>query len=221
MNDTLNDNILLIDKPVGWTSFDAVNFLRSKLRRETGNKKIKVGHAGTLDPFATGLLIIAVGRENTKRIDEFQKLPKTYITTLHLGATTDTFDCTGIITENLNKKNPTESEITTILNNFIGPQLQLPPMFSAKKIDGQRLYKLARQGKEVERQPNEITIYDIKLIKYSFPELTFEVQCSTGTYIRTLANDIGQKLGIGAYCQTLRRTRIGDFSVDQASPIEK
>lgn len=221
MNDTQNNNFLLIDKPVGWTSFDAVNFLRSKLRRETGNKKIKVGHAGTLDPFATGLLIVAVGRENTKRIDEFQKLPKTYITTLHLGATTDTFDCTGVITENLNKKIPTESEITTILNNFIGLQLQLPPMYSAKKIGGQRLYKLARQGKEVERQPNEITIYNIKLINYSYPELTIEVQCSTGTYIRTLANDIGQKLGVGAYCRTLRRTTIGDYNVDQASKIEK
>jgi len=217
-----NNNFLLIDKPEGWTSFDAVNFLRSRLRVETGNKKIKVGHAGTLDPFATGLLIVAVGRENTKKIDEFKALPKVYIATLKLGATSDTFDSDGTIIENTKIDHiPTITEVTTILNNFIGPQLQLPPMFSAKKIDGHRLYDLARKGITVERQPNEITIYNIKLLNYNYPELEIEVSCSTGTYIRTLAYDIGEKLGVGAYCEKLRRTKIGDYDVADAQEIKK
>ncbi|MFA6548187.1 MAG: tRNA pseudouridine(55) synthase TruB [Candidatus Magasanikbacteria bacterium] len=228
MLDTQNNNFLLIDKPVGWTSFDAVNFLRARLRVETGNKKIKVGHAGTLDPFATGLLIVAVGRENTKRIDGFQKLPKTYVATIHLGATSDTQDSTGVIiqTEGFldftrNDNEPTQENIELTLKTFIGKQLQTPPMYSAKKVDGQRLYKLARQGKEIEREPVEIEIYDIKLLNYNWPLLEIEVQCSTGTYIRTLAEDIGTKLGCGAYCEQLRRTKIGEYSVENATKIEK
>lgn len=220
-NDFLNKDFILVDKPVDWTSFDAVNFLRSKLRVATGNKKIKVGHAGTLDPFATGLLIVAVGRENTKKIDEFKNLPKKYIATLTLGATSDSFDSTGEIIQNTNAKKIDLEEIKKVLSKFIGPQDQLPPMYSAKKIDGQRLYKLARQGITVEREPNQITIYDLKLLDYSYPELTIEVTCSTGTYIRTLANDIGAKLGIGAYCSALRRTQIGDYKVDNAIKIQK
>ena len=199
--------------------------MRARLRVETGNKKIKVGHAGTLDPFATGLLIVAVGRENTKKIDGFKALPKVYIATIKLGATSDTFDCTGVITqtkisaEQLDSRfhgNDNQKEIENVLKTFAGKQLQLPPMFSAKKIDGHRLYDLARKGITVERQPNEITIFSIKLLEYTYPDLSIEVVCSTGTYIRTLASDIGEKLGTGAYCQELRRTAIGTYIVDKA-----
>lgn len=216
----LNKDLLLIDKPATWTSFDAVNFIRSTLYHATGIKKMKVGHTGTLDPFATGLLIVAVGRENTKKIDQFAHLPKTYTATLHLGATSETFDSTGTIIENPNAKPVDLEKIKEVLKKFIGPQDQLPPMFSAKKVNGQRLYKLARKGKEVEREPSHITIFDIKLLDYSYPKLTIEVNSSAGTYIRTLCDDIGRELGVGAYCSDLRRTKIGDYSIDQAIKIE-
>lgn len=216
----LNKDLLLIDKPATWTSFDAVNFIRSTLYHATGIKKMKVGHTGTLDPFATGLLIVAVGRENTKKIDQFAHLPKTYIATLELGSTSDTFDSTGTIVKKLDSKPANVTEIEIVLKKFIGPQDQLPPMFSAKKVNGQRLYKLARKGKEVEREPSHITIFDIKLLDYSYPKLTIEVNSSAGTYIRTLANDIGRELGTGAYCQALRRTKIGDYSIEQAVKIQ-
>lgn len=219
-----NQDFILIDKPVGWTSFDAVNFVRHQLRISTGNKKIKVGHAGTLDPFATGLLIIAAGRENTKRIDEFKAMPKTYVATIRFGATSDTFDSTGEMTQSVFNEDftpPSLDKIKEILASFVGPQLQLPPMFSAKKINGERLYDLARKGITVERQPNEITIFNIELTNYHYPDLTIEVSCSTGTYIRTLAYDIGQKLGIGAYCQELRRTAIGIYNVADAQELKK
>ena len=155
---------LLINKPVDWTSFDVVAYIRRQYPKGT-----KVGHAGTLDPFATGLLIVGVGREATKRIDEFKNLPKTYNTIIHLGKVSDTDDSTGIIKnyeKNELNKMPELEEIKEVLNKFIGKQLQTPPMFSAKKINGQRLYTLARQGVEIERQPNEIEIYNIKLINY-------------------------------------------------------
>jgi len=219
-----NQDFILIDKPVGWTSFDAVNFVRRQLRISTGNKKIKVGHAGTLDPFATGLLIIAAGRENTKRIDEFKAMPKTYVATLRFGVTSDTFDSTGEMTKTVLNEDfvpPTIDKIKEVLASFVGPQLQLPPMFSAKKINGERLYDLARKGITVDRQPNEITLFHIQLLNYTYPDLTIEVTCSTGTYIRTLAYDIGNKLEVGAYCQELRRTAIGIYDVNNATKISK
>ncbi len=209
----------LIDKPVDWTSHDVVAKIRGIARKVTGNKKIKVGHAGTLDPFATGLLIVGIGREATKRLDEFKALPKTYIATLKLGATSDTQDSDGVITKTRkheNTKTPTENKVIDILQNFIGKQEQIPPMYSAKKIGGKKLYDLARKGIEIEREPNEIEIFNIKLLDYNYPDLKIEVDCSTGTYIRTLAHDIGKKLDCGAYCDELRRTRIGEFDVDKA-----
>lgn len=255
---------LLINKPEGWTSFDAVAFVRNKIKREerdselvlgtpnaqeiakqTGYnkpKRIKVGHAGTLDPFATGLLIIGVGRDATRRLDEFKKLPKTYTATIKLGETSDTYDRTGNITvchpelvsgslgndgmpkqirHDTTRQNPSTKEIHEVLNTFKGKQLQIPPMFSAKKINGQRLYTLARKGIEIERKPNEIEIYEIKLLEYTWPILTIEVQCSAGTYIRTLAHDIGAKLGVGAYCQELVRTQIGTYLLTNATNITK
>jgi len=224
----------LIDKPKNWTSHDVVAYIRniaSKQLKESGlpgaTRRVKTGHAGTLDPFATGLLIVGIGRDATKKLDEFKALPKTYIATLKLGATSDTQDSTGVITKtqkHKNTKTPTENEVIDILQNFIGKQEQVPPMYSAKKIGGKKLYDLARKGIEIEREPNEIEIYDIKLLDYALSplegegggEVKIEVDCSTGTYIRTLAHDIGEKLGTGAYCDELRRTRIGKHRVEQA-----
>lgn len=212
-------NFLLINKPVGWTSFDVVGYIRGALKKTNPTlKNIKVGHAGTLDPFATGLLIIGVGREATKHLDDFKGLPKTYIATLHLGATSDTQDVMGTITQTSpSPTTPTADRVTTLLQTFIGEQQQLPPMYSAKQVGGVRLYKLARAGKEVERQPATIHIYSAKLIAYAWPLLTIEITCSAGTYIRTIGHDIGQQLGTGAYCEALTRISIGDYHLDQAA----
>jgi tRNA pseudouridine55 synthase len=209
----MENGFLLINKPATWTSHDVVGYMR----RVTHIKRI--GHAGTLDPFATGLLIVAIGRENTKRLDEFKDLEKTYIATLRLGATSDTYDKTGMITELSDRKISLE-EIQKILPDFVGAQEQLPPMYSAKKVDGKKLYKLARKGIEVERKAHHITIYDIELLDYNFPELKIRVRCSTGTYIRSLVQDIGQKLGVGAYCEELERVSIGEYSIKNATPIK-
>ncbi|MCX6781604.1 MAG: tRNA pseudouridine(55) synthase TruB [Candidatus Magasanikbacteria bacterium] len=215
------EKFILIDKPVGWTSFDVVNVVRKQARAEQGIKNIRVGHAGTLDPFATGLLIIGIGRDATKRLDEFKNLPKTYRATVQLGAVSDTDDPTGVITSSIyneDNRKISKEKIEKILKKFIGEQTQIPPMYSAKKIDGQRLYKLARAGKTVERQPQKIIIYNTRLIDYAWPELKIEVECSAGTYIRTLARDIGDALGVGGYCSELRRTKIGEYKVENASP---
>ncbi len=210
------EKFLLINKEAGWTSHDVV----ARLRREYP-KKTKIGHAGTLDPFATGLLIVGVGRDATKRLDEFKNLPKTYEAILFLGATTDTQDKDGVITPTGVEKKYTEDEIKETLKTFVGPQLQTPPMYSAKKINGQKLYDLARQGIEVERKPNAIEIYDIELLNYNYPRLKIRVNCSTGTYIRTLGYDIGQKLGCGAYCEELERTSIGDYKLSDAKKVDE
>jgi tRNA pseudouridine55 synthase len=215
---------LLIDKPESWTSHDVVGYLR----RVTGMKKI--GHAGTLDPFATGLLIVGIGREATKRIDEFKAMPKTYTATIRLGATSDTEDSTGHITLSIPKQTNniamqqynnieaplSESEIKQVLKSFIGKQTQIPPMYSAKKVGGKKLYELARKGIEIERQLHDIEIHDIKLLNYQYPNVDIAVDCGTGTYIRTLAADIGEALGTGAYCDKLRRTKIGVYDVENA-----
>lgn len=214
-------HFLLINKPAGWTSFDAVNFIRKIARAKSGQKKIRVGHAGTLDPFATGLLIVGVGRSATKKLDEFKNLSKTYVATIRLGATSTTGDPTGVIQENKKTKNQesnlTKKEIKKILKSFIGQQFQTPPMFSAKKIAGKKLYELARAGKIVERQPALIEIYKIKLLDYDYPNLKIEVVCSTGTYIRTLAEEIGEKLKTGAYCAELTRVKIGKYRLTSAA----
>lgn len=217
-------NFLLINKPEGWTSFDVVGYLRKQLRSQYPEQKnLKVGHAGTLDPFATGLLIVGVGREATKRLDEFKSMPKTYIATIKLGAVSDTYDKTGKISDfglqTLDFRPPTISKIKKVVNSFKGKQKQIPPMFSAKKIQGKKLYELARQGIEIERRANAIEIYKIKILNYSWPFLKIAVKCSAGTYIRSLANDIGAKLGTGAYCQDLTRTKIGKYSLNKARDI--
>jgi tRNA pseudouridine55 synthase len=218
---------LLIDKPVDWTSHDVVGYLR----RVTGIKKI--GHAGTLDPFATGILIVGVGREATKRLDEFKGMKKEYIATLKFGATSDTQDLTGTITTvSSDTQQIKKVDIEHVLQTFIGEQQQIPPMYSAKKIKGKKLYELARSGVTIDRTPHNIYIYSIERIspyhgvqrlwkKESPNECTIRVVCSTGTYIRTLCHDIGEALKIGAYCKTLRRINIGEYTVKKAISPKK
>lgn len=210
MDTTSLSGFLLIDKPEDWTSHDVVGYLRGALKIK------KIGHAGTLDPFATGLLIVAVARKATKRLDEFKGMPKTYITTMKFGAVTDTYDKTGTLSHTSEKVKIEQNQLRDVLNTFTGKQLQTPPMYSAKKVQGKKLYELARKGIEIERQPNEIEIFDLTLLDTTDDTATINVQCSTGTYIRSLCHDIGQKMGFGAYCETLRRTHIGDFSVENA-----
>lgn len=217
----ISDNYFLIDKPAGWTSFDAVNVIRKKAQGAYPNiKNLRVGHAGTLDPFATGLLIIGVGREATKKLDEFKGMPKTYLAVIRLGSVSSTDDKDGEITntgfETSIPDKPGIVQIKKVIKNFLGEQEQIPPMYSAKKINGKKLYELARQGKTIHREPNKINIHSIDLIDYEWPNLVIKIECSTGTYIRTLARDIGDSLGTGAYCHELRRTKIGDYSVENA-----
>jgi tRNA pseudouridine55 synthase len=201
------EGFVLIDKPDGPTSHDVVDVVR----RLCGIRK--VGHAGTLDPFATGLLIVGVGKA-TKEMQKLVGLDKEYEATLRLGATSDTYDRTGTITES--GAGCHTSDLQQVLNKFIGTIEQVPPMFSAKKIKGKKLYELARKGIEVERQPSTITIHSIKLLELQASSFKFQVSCSSGTYIRSLAHDIGQALCCGAYLTELRRTAIGPFSIDQS-----
>ena len=212
------DGILLIDKPKEWTSFDVVARVRGQIKRETGLKKPKVGHTGTLDPLATGLLIIVAG-SYCKRASEFSKLDKTYEVTMILGQTSTTGDEEGEKTA-VSDAIPEESAIETALEAFRGEISQTPPIYSAIKVDGQRAYKLARAGKEVKLEPRRVTIYDITGVEYAYPEVKFTVKVSSGTYIRSLVEDIGKKLGTGAYMSDLRRTEVGKFNLDQAQTLE-
>jgi tRNA pseudouridine55 synthase len=215
---SMDSGFLLINKPQDWTSHDIVGYIRGVVRRATGQKKIRVGHAGTLDPFATGLLIVGVGREATRRIDEFKNMPKEYIATIRLGATSDTYDRTGIIIdqEPIASDEVSESEVCEVLKSFVGSQLQVPPMYSAKKVNGKKLYELARKGIEIERKPSEIEIYSLELLEFNDLLIKFKCKVSTGTYIRTLAHDIGQALHSGAYCEELERTKIGKYTLENA-----
>lgn len=218
----MKTGFILINKPKDWTSQDAVCYLKNRIREQNENKKekFKIGHAGTLDPFATGLLIIGVGREATKHLDDFKNQKKTYEAVVKLGATSNTDDSTGEITPTSTPIIfPTKKETKKILKTFLGKQTQIPPMFSAKKINGQKLYDLARQGQEIERRPCQIEIYKLKLLKYDPPFLTIRVVCSAGTYIRTLARDLGEKLGTGAFCDELTRTKIGKYKLKKATTI--
>lgn len=199
----------LIDKPVHPTSHDVVDVLRKIANERT------VGHAGTLDPLASGLLIVAVGREFTKQIDKFKNLDKVYEAEITLGQTSNTYDGEGELTLTSGRC-PSDKEIKKVLQQFVGVYSQLPPIFSAKKIHGQSAYKLARQGRSVELKPALVEIYDIDLIDYHYPKSTFSAKVSVGTYIRSLAHDIGKQLGTGAYLSGLRRIAIGEFSVAQA-----
>ena len=207
--------MILIDKELNWTSFDVVSKLRNSIKKKLNIKKIKVGHAGTLDPLATGLLIICTGKM-TKRIDEFSGLNKTYIGKMTIGSTTPSYDLETkpnvyYPTEHINK-----NLIIETAKKFVGKIDQKPPVFSAVKKDGVRLYKLARKGIKVEVEKREIIIHDFLISSINFPEVEFSLTCSKGTYIRSLAHDFGKELGSGAHLSELRRTSIGDYSVDKS-----
>lgn len=217
--DFIAGQTLLVDKPMSWTSFDVVNKIRFKLKYALGVKKIKVGHAGTLDPMATGLLIICTGK-NTKKIVNYQDLGKTYQGQIKLGATTPSYDAESEEDEQFSIDHISPEMIEDQVPIFMGDQMQIPPMFSAIKVDGQRLYKLARRGVEKVLKPRPITIHDFKILKKEMPHIDFEVACSKGTYIRSLAHDFGKKLDSGGYLTQLRRTKIGDFHVDNAWSVD-
>ena len=207
--------MILIDKELNWTSFDVVSKLRNSIKKKLNIKKIKVGHAGTLDPLATGLLIICTGKM-TKRIDEFSGLNKTYIGKMTIGSTTPSYDLETkpnvyYPTQHINK-----NLIIETAKKFVGKIDQKPPVFSAVKKDGVRLYKLARKGVKVEVEKREIIIHDFLISSINFPEVEFSLTCSKGTYIRSLAHDFGKELGSGAHLSELRRTSIGDYSEDKS-----
>jgi len=205
--------VLLIDKPLRWTSFDALNKLRRLM-------KAKIGHCGTLDPLATGLLICCTGKM-TKRITEYQKQEKEYTGIIHLGAITPTYDLESEPEQFKPTDQLTEEQIRAATVEFTGAIMQVPPAHSAIKKDGKRVYELAREGKEVKLDPRPVTITTFELTHIALPEVHFRVVCSTGTYIRSLANDFGAALGCGGYLQALRRTKIGAFSVDEALTVEQ
>ncbi len=209
--------ILLADKPAGWTSFDVVNYVRKQVAQAEGvkPKSIKVGHTGTLDPFATGLLVLLIGKDYTKRAGEFSKLDKTYEVTMRLGASSSTGDPEGDITAVKGAK-PTREQLEAAVASFIGEIKQVPPAFSAVKVDGQRAYKLARAGKEVTIEPRKVTINSLKITDYTYPDVKFTADVSSGTYVRTLVEDIGKALGTAAYTSALRRTKVADWDVEQA-----
>lgn len=212
----MNQNgFLLIDKPIGWTSFDVVAKVRSQLRHETGQKKVKVGHTGTLDPLASGLLILVVG-SYTKRASEFSKADKTYRVTMKLGETSSTGDREGETTH-VSDTRPTREVLDKALEAFEGEIEQVPHAYSAIKVNGQRAYKLARQGKDIQIEPRMVTVYSVTEVAYDYPYVHFTASVSSGTYIRSLVEDIGKQLGTGAYMTELRRVQVGAFHVKDAT----
>lgn len=212
--------VLAFDKPYRWTSFDVVGKVRWLLCRHLGIKKLKVGHAGTLDPLATGVLIVCTGRA-TKRIEELQSGTKEYLATIRLGATTPSYDLEKPIDSTYPTEHITRDMVQEVLERFKGTIEQVPPTFSACKVDGKRAYKMARNGDEVELKPKTLTIDEIELTDCSLPDITVRVVCSKGTYIRALARDIGQALDSGGHLIALRRTRVGDYRVEDCLIPEK
>lgn len=220
MFNPLEGEILYIDKPLHWSSFDAVKRVRGALLRRLGLKKMKVGHAGTLDPLATGVMIVCTGRA-TKRIDELQAHVKEYVATIALGATTPSFDLETEIDESFPTDHITRELVEETLKKFTGRIEQVPPAFSACKIDGKRAYKIARKGKEVNLKAKILVIDEIELLEYSQQSITIRVVCSKGTYIRALARDIGEALNSGGHLTALRRTRVGDISVNDCLSVDQ
>ena len=212
--DFLDGEVLYFNKPLDWTSFDLVNKLRFKLSRELKMKKIKVGHAGTLDPKATGVLIVCTGKA-TRRIDEFQYQTKEYVATLQLGATTPSFDLEKEIDQTYPTAHITREKVEKVLSTFVGTIQQVPPVFSACKIDGRRAYDMARKGQEVTLKAKTLVIDELELLQFALPVIKIRVVCSKGTYIRALARDIGAALDSGAHLIALERTRIGRITLDQ------
>lgn len=217
--DFLTGEILCIDKPLGWTSFDAVKRLRGMMLRRYGVKKFKVGHAGTLDPLATGVMIICTGR-GTKRIEELQAGVKEYVAEIALGATTPSFDLETEVDATYPTSHITKESVEEVLKRFTGRIEQVPPAFSACKVDGHRAYKAARRGESVELKAKVLVIDEIELLAYSQTSITVRVVCSKGTYIRALARDIGEALGSGAHLTGLRRTRVGTVGIEECMSVE-
>ncbi len=236
----MDDEILLVDKPAGMSSFGVVARVRRELSEQAGmvevrgkdgvvrqkRKKVKVGHTGTLDPFATGLLILLIGK-GTKRANEFLKLDKEYVATIRLGMVSSTGDVEGIITNysgDLRRQDsviiPSKARVEEAVAGFVGEIEQTVPAYSAVKINGQRAYKLAREGKQVEMPTRKVKVYEIEILKYEWPELTIRCKVSSGTYIRALGEDIGKALGVGGYLTALRRTQVGGYRVEDARKIE-
>ena len=205
--------MLLVRKPKGWTSFDVVNKIRCIFRVQ------KVGHAGTLDPMATGLLIVCTGR-TTKEINQYVGLEKEYNVRMILGARTSSYDAETPVLTRRTTEDVTEETVRSVLQSFVGYQTQLPPMWSAVKVGGKRLYKYARKGEEVERRPREVFIRSIQPLTISIPEVSFSIVCGKGTYVRTLVDDVGKRLGCGAYLSELERVRLGEFRISDAVTIE-
>lgn len=212
--------VLLFDKPLYWTSFDLVNKIRIMIRSTFGIKKIKVGHAGTLDPLASGLMIICTGK-STKKIDEFRDLDKEYVATIHLGATTPSFDLETETDNQYPTDHITEEYVKETLGGFLGEQKQLPPLYSAKLINGKRAYEYARKGIQKELDPVNVVFREIELLSFGIPVTKIRLLCSKGTYIRSFARDFGQALKSGGYLSSLERTSIGSFHVSNAYSLEK
>ena len=212
--------VLLFNKPVYWTSFDLVNKVRIMIRSALGIKKIKVGHAGTLDPLASGLMIICTGRA-TKKIDEFRDLDKEYIATFHIGKTTPSFDLETETDNQYPTDHITEDIVIDVLNGFLGEQKQLPPIYSAKQIDGKRAYEFARKGIQKDLIPVTVFFREIELLSFDIPESKIRLICSKGTYIRSFARDFGIALKSGSYLSALERTAIGPYKVNNAFDLEK
>lgn len=219
MFNPIEGEILYIDKPLHWSSFDAVKRIRGMLVRRLKLKKLKVGHAGTLDPLATGVMIVCTGKA-TKRIDELQAHVKEYIATIALGATTPSFDLETEVDATFSTEHISRELVEDVLAQFIGEIQQVPPAFSACKIDGKRAYKMARKGHDVELKPKLLVIDKIELLEYSQKSITIRVVCSKGTYIRALARDIGKALKSGGHLTALRRTRVGDVNINQCLSVD-
>jgi tRNA pseudouridine55 synthase len=213
-------SVLLFDKPAYWTSFDLVNKVRIMIRSTFGLRKLKVGHAGTLDPLATGLLIVCTGK-STKKIDEFRDLDKEYVATFHVGETTPSFDLETATDKQYPTEHITEKMVKDVLAGFLGEQKQLPPMYSAKLIGGKRAYEFARNGIEKKLDPVTVFFREIELISFNIPEIKVRMVCSKGTYIRSFARDFGAALHSGSYLSALQRTAIGSYNVSKAYSIEK
>jgi tRNA pseudouridine55 synthase len=214
--------LLLVDKPKGWTSFDVVNYVRKIVARAEDKKprNVKVGHTGTLDPAATGLLVLCVGREYTKKVPSLIKHDKSYVAEITFGASSTTGDVEGVIEQDSHMPVCTKTDMDNVLPNFIGTIQQTPPSYSAVKVNGKRAYELAREGKTPDIQPREITIHDIYTQSFNWPTATITCHVGSGTYIRVLAEDIGKALGTTAYLSGLRRTVVDTWSVDQAVQVD-
>lgn len=218
--DYISGEILVIDKPYRWTSFDAVKRLRGAVQRRLNAKRFKVGHAGTLDPLATGVLLVCTGRA-TKRIAELQDGMKEYVAEITFGATTPSYDLEKEIDATYPWEHITPELIAETLPKFQGHLMQVPPVFSAVKVDGKRAYNYARKGKEVEIKAKPLEIKELEVLNWEAPKLTLRVLCSKGTYIRALARDLGEAMNSGAHLTALRRTRVGDYTIDDAMSLDK